>query len=162
MSGQNYLLAMDMAKVGPLSAVKLFAQIWTSQVYRCLQYSLLEFPVTTLSLTMLQLPGNPGIMIFTFDTYTWIDIYIYIIYNVISHHDSMIIPSVSAKKNLSRPPRAANLSLCPTWGSPRRDTGHRGFLIQKSSCVSDIFSIYHYSRYISLVHIMISYFFIYL
>ena len=32
--GQNYLLpAMDMAKVGPLSVVNTYAQIWTSHVH---------------------------------------------------------------------------------------------------------------------------------
>ena len=44
-SGQNYfLLAMDMDKVGgPLSVVKVFTQIWTSQVHSLLLQSSAHF-----------------------------------------------------------------------------------------------------------------------
>ena len=43
--GQNYvLLAMDMGKVsGPLSVVKVFTQIWTSQVHSLLLESSANF-----------------------------------------------------------------------------------------------------------------------
>ena len=43
--GQNYvLLAMDMGKVsGPLSVVKVFTQIWTSQVHSPLLESSANF-----------------------------------------------------------------------------------------------------------------------
>ena len=42
--GQNYLIAMDMAKVGgPLSVVTVFIQIWTSQVHSQLLLLFREF-----------------------------------------------------------------------------------------------------------------------
>ena len=42
--GPNYLIAMDMAKVGgPLSVVKVFIQIWTSQVHSQLLLVFREF-----------------------------------------------------------------------------------------------------------------------